>query len=84
MRSRRAAPRRAPRLGPDELIAGHFTRLGRFRSIDPTKPRKLPSFSRVLGALGWAVLLEESVRRARKAEKAAATDAPVTSAPPGD
>ena len=70
MSRRRAAPRRAPRLGPDELIASHFTRVGRFRKIDPTKPRKLPSVSRVLGAVGWAVLLEESVRRARKASNA--------------
>lgn len=70
MSRRRAAPRRAPRLGPDELIASHITRLGRFRKVDPTKPRDLPSFSRVLGAVGWALLLEESVRRARKTAKA--------------
>ena len=59
--------RRAPRLGPDELIAPHITRLGRFRAINPTKARKLPGFSKFLGVVGWAVLLEESYRRARKA-----------------
>lgn len=59
----------APRLGPDELIAPHFTRLGRFRAINPLKARKLPSISKVLGVVGWAVLVEESVRRARKAHK---------------
>ncbi|MBA2530037.1 MAG: hypothetical protein H0V19_08795 [Euzebyales bacterium] len=67
-----AAPsRRAPRLGPDELIAGYFTRLGRFRKVDPTTPAKLPSVSKVLGVIGWAVLLEESVRRAVKASREA-------------
>jgi hypothetical protein len=59
--------RRAPRLGPDELIAGHITRVGRFRKINPAKGRRLPHFSRVLGFIGWAVLVEESFRRARKA-----------------
>lgn len=59
--------RRAPRLGPDELLAPHITRLGRFRRIDPTKPAKLPAVSRVLGVVAWALLLEESVRRARRA-----------------
>ena len=62
--------RRAPRLGPDDLIAPHITRLGRFRKINPIKPRKLPGFSKFLGVVGWAVLVEESFRRARKAEKA--------------
>ncbi len=70
MSRRRAAPRRAPRLGPDQLIADHFTRVGRFRRINPTKARDLPSFPRVLGAVAWAVLLEESLRRARKAHRA--------------
>jgi hypothetical protein len=70
--------RRAPRLGPDELIAPHITRLGRFRSINPTKARKLPGFSKVLGIVGWAVLVEESFRRARRAAKAdASPDQPV-------
>ena len=64
-----AGGKRAPRLGPDEFIAPHITRLGRFRKINPLKPRKLPSFSKFLGVIGWAVLLEESVRRARKAHK---------------
>ena len=64
-----AGNKRAPRLGPDEPIAPHFTRLGRFRKINPLKPRKLPSFSKFLGVIGWAVLVEESMRRARKADK---------------
>ena len=59
---------RAPRLGPNEFIAPHITRLGRFRKINPLKVRKLPGFSKFLGVIGWAVLLEESIRRARKAE----------------
>ena len=58
---------RAPRLGPDQLIAPHITRLGRFRKVNPTKPRKLPSLSKVLGVVGWAVLLGEAFRRARRA-----------------
>ncbi len=61
--------RRAPKLGPDEFIAPHITRLGRFRKVNPLKPRPLPSVSRVLGAVGWAVFLEETLRRARKASK---------------
>ena len=56
--------RRAPRLGPDERIAAHITRTGRFRAVDPTKGRPLPGIVRVLGALGWVVLLGESFRRA--------------------
>ena len=62
-----AGRNRAPRLGPDELIAPHFTRLGRFRAINPLKAKKLPKFSKFLGVVGWAVLVEESLRRARKA-----------------
>lgn len=65
----RAAGRRAPRLGPDEFIASHITRRGRFRAINPLKPKPLPSFSKVLGVVGWAVLVEESIRRARKTVK---------------
>lgn len=74
MTSRRGAVRRAPRLGADELIAAHFTRLGRFRAVNPLKPKKLPSFSKFLGVIGWAVLVEESMRRARKAHKAGGSD----------
>ncbi len=79
MSRRRVAPRRAPRLGPDDLIAAHFTRVGRFRAVNPLKPHKLPSIPRVLGAVFWAVLLEESLRRARtivKAEDALAGEPP--------
>ncbi|CAN5878211.1 hypothetical protein BH23ACT8_BH23ACT8_20330 [soil metagenome] len=57
--------RRAPRLGHDERIAPYLTRLGRFRRIDPSKPRRPPKVARMLGAIGWAVLVEESLRRAR-------------------
>ena len=60
-------PRRAPRLGPDELIADHITRLGRFRKRDPRKARELPGCARVLGAIAWAAFLAELLRRARRA-----------------
>ena len=72
MGARSSSVRRAPRLSPDELIAPHITRLGRFRKINPTKPRPLPGFSKLLGVVGWAVLVEESFRRARKAVKSGA------------
>ena len=58
--------RRAPRLSPDEFIAPHITRLGRFRKRNPLKARDLPSVSKVAGVIGWAVLLEECFRRARR------------------
>jgi hypothetical protein len=61
-------PRRAPRLGPDEFIAGHITRLGRFRKRDPRVARKLPGCSRTLGVVAWAVFLAEVLRRARRAQ----------------
>jgi hypothetical protein len=64
------AGRRAPRLGPDQRLAGHITRLGRFRAIDPKSPRPLPSLARVLGVAGWAILTAESLRRARRAVRA--------------
>ena len=76
-----AASRRAPRLGPEEFIAAHMTRLGRFRKINPLKPRKLPSFSKFLGVIGWALLVEESLRRARKASAADAQPAGVPDVP---
>lgn len=59
-----SAERRAPRLGPDDRIAAHITRVGRFRRIDPTRGRPLPKLVRVVGALAWAALLGESFRRA--------------------
>jgi hypothetical protein len=49
--------RRAPRLSPDDRIAPHLARRGRFAKIDPLKPRARPSWSKVLGTLGWAALL---------------------------
>lgn len=55
---------RAPRLGPDDRIAPYVTRTGRFRAMDPLKTRPLPSLPRVLGAVGWALLVEECLRRA--------------------
>lgn len=48
-----APPRRAPRLRPDERIAPHITRRGRFRRIDPAKGRKLPGRWRWLGTGLW-------------------------------
>lgn len=61
--------RRAPRLGPDARIAPYITRHGRFRKIDPSRGRPLPSVAKLLGAVGWAVLLGESLRRAWKAAR---------------
>ncbi|MDP8969867.1 MAG: hypothetical protein M3N52_05120 [Actinomycetota bacterium] len=55
---------RAPRLGPDDRIAPNVTRAGRFRAVDPAETRPLPSLPRLLGAVGWALLLEECLRRA--------------------
>jgi hypothetical protein len=59
--------RRAPRLGPTDRIAPYMTRGGRFRKIDPLRPRPRPTIPKILGVVGWAVLLGESMRRARKA-----------------
>jgi len=61
---------RAPRLRPDERIAPYITRIGRFRRVDPRQARSLPSLSQILGALGWAVLVGESFRRAMSAARA--------------
>lgn len=68
-----AAPR-APRLRPDQRIAAHVTRAGRFRAIDPAKPKRPPTFWALLGRAGWAVLVEESLRRARKGARATAIE----------
>jgi len=57
--------RRAPRLAPDERIAAHVTRVGRFRRLDPTKGRRLPSRWKQLARIGWGILMVESFRRAR-------------------
>jgi hypothetical protein len=65
-----AGSRRAPRLAPDQRIAGHMTRVGRFRRIDPGTPQRPPTLSALLGRLGWAVLVEESLRRAWKRSRA--------------
>ena len=68
-RGRPAATRRAPRLGTDEYLAPYITRLGRFRKLDPRKARKLPSFTKAVGVLAWGVFVEETFRRARRAER---------------
>ena len=67
--------RRAARLDPGERIGRHLTRRGRFRKVDPLKPRALPRPARVLAGLAWAVLLVESLRRARNAHRSAESPA---------
>jgi hypothetical protein len=62
--------RRAPRLDARTYLAPYITRRGRFRRVDPARGRPLPGLARIVGALGWAVLLGESLRRARKAARA--------------
>lgn len=62
-----SSPRRAPRLGPGERIAPYVTRVGRFRRVDPLRARPLPTPARVVAVLGWALLVGESLRRARAA-----------------
>ena len=57
-------PRRAPRLGPGASIAGHITRRGRFARIDPRKGRPPPAVTHWFAVVGWALLVEESLRRA--------------------
>jgi hypothetical protein len=57
---------RAPRLGSDQRLAPRITRLGRFRRIDPLRSRPLPRLPAILAGAAWALLLEESFRRARK------------------
>ncbi|QBI18327.1 hypothetical protein ER308_01235 [Egibacter rhizosphaerae] len=51
------AARRAPRLAPDERLAGYITRRGRFARKDPSKGRKLPGRWKWLGALLWVAWL---------------------------
>jgi hypothetical protein len=63
-------PRRAPRLGPEDRIAPLMTRLGRWRSVDPLTPRPLPGVAKMVATVGWAVLVEESLRRAWVASRA--------------
>jgi hypothetical protein len=57
---------RAPRLEPGEHIAPFITRRGRFRRVDPEQSRPLPSAARIVGAIAWALVLAESLRRAWK------------------
>lgn len=62
-----SSSRRAPRLEPDERLAPYVTRVGRFRRVEPLRAPPLPKPSRVVAVLGWALLLAESMRRARAA-----------------
>lgn len=57
-------PPRAPRLAPDQRIAAHITRVGRFRAVNPARPKRPPTLAALFGRLGWALLVEESLRRA--------------------
>jgi len=57
--------RRAPRLAPDDRLAPHLTRVGRFRAIDPSRGRPLPGLPAVLAFVGWGAMLAVSFRRAR-------------------
>lgn len=64
------ADERAPRLAPTERIAPFITRRGRFREVNPLLTRPPIGLARLLGVLGWAALLAESFRRARKEARA--------------
>ena len=65
----RAAPRRAPRLRPDERIAPYIPRRGRFRRFDPSKGRKLPSRWAWLGTGLWAAWMGYAGVRAWRASQ---------------
>ena len=52
-----STPRHAPRLSPQERLAPHLRRRGRFAKIDPLEPRPFPTWPKVVGVLGWAGLL---------------------------
>ena len=62
-------PHRAPRLSPDQLIAPHITRVGRFRKVDPTTSRPLPGCAKIVGVVVWAAFVAEIVRRAWRASR---------------
>jgi hypothetical protein len=64
-----AGPRRAPRLGPQDHIAPYLTRRGRFATIDPLEPRRLPIWPKWLGVLGWAGLLGGALYKAWSATR---------------
>lgn len=49
-----SAARRAPRLSPDDTIAGLMTRSGRFARIDPSRAGTWPSWPKVAGVAAWA------------------------------
>ena len=72
---------RAPRLSPAQRIAPHITRVGRFRRLDPAKGTRPPSKWALLGRAGWAVLVEESLRRAWKRSRRS-QDAAGSASPP--
>lgn len=67
-----AHARRAPRLGPDQRIAAHITRTGRFTHVDPSRGRPLPGWVRWFGFAGWLTFCAETLRRARRAAKSGA------------
>lgn len=62
---------RAPRLAPEQRIAAHITRVGRFRALDPARPKQPPSLGALLGRAGWALLVGESLRRAWRRSRTA-------------
>lgn len=65
---------RAPRLRPDQRIARYFTRVGRFRRIDPTRGTPLAAVYVLAARLGWAVVVGLSFRRAMAAARVAAPE----------
>jgi len=66
--------KRAPRLPPDQRIAGYVTRVGRFSKVDPRKGTQLPAVHVLAARLGWAVVVGVSFRRAVGAARAARAD----------
>ena len=64
---------RAPRLGPQERIAPFMTRRGRFVKVNPLRTRPPIGLARLLGLVGWAALVGESFRRARRQARAGST-----------
>lgn len=57
---------RAPRLRPDQRIAAHISRTGRFVDIDPSRGKPLPGWVRWVGFAGWLAFCAETARRAAK------------------
>lgn len=61
------ASRRAPRLAPDERLAGYLTRRGRFTRLDPSRGRELPGRWKWLGAALWVAWMAYPFWRAHRA-----------------